>query len=374
MNIGVDAREIQNGVITGIGRSLENFIQYFNNNDLEHKLVLFSEKELPLYLNGNNKKIVLPECPRFIWDQWKLPKAMSSHNIDLFYSPYYKIPLISSIPIISQILDLMFLQHPPYKDKLMLCQKLYYEIFGKAFARKSLSIITDSKHAKNDIVNLWNVDPEKIVVIPIGLGDFYEPVSDKKLLDKIRKNFKLPEKFILYLGNFKPHKNVTSLVKAFKIIEKKFSEYKLVLAGTLDEHGIKIKDYVTRQGLETKIIFTNTVTERDHPEAILSMADLFVFPTLYEGFGLPPLEAMACGTPVVASNLTSVPEVVDDAGILVNPLDIREFSNAISDLLENPEKREQYSKKGLKRAERFKKKDTAGKLYEHIISKLQEIK
>jgi len=127
-------------------------------------------------------------------------------------------------------------------------------------------------------------------------------------------------------------------------------------------------------GLKDKVKFTDTIREQDFPEALLSLADLFVFPTLYEGFGLPPLEAMACGTPVVASNLTSVPEVIGDAGILVNPLDIGELSSAISYLIENTEKRDLYSKKGLKRARRFREKDTAGKLYEHLISLLEAIK
>jgi glycosyltransferase involved in cell wall biosynthesis len=267
----------------------------------------------------------------------------------------------------------MFLIHPDYKNNLTFNHKLYYAFFGKAFARKSLSIITDSEHAKNDIIKLWKVNPRKIFVIPLGLAKRYRPIENEKLLNQVKKRLKLPGKYILYLGNFKPHKNVPALIQAYKHIEKKFPDYKLVLAGTLDEHGIKTKDYVTSQGLKNKVLFTDTVREKDCPEAIYSMADLFVFPTLYEGFGLPPLEAMACGTPVVASNLTSVPEVIGDAGILVNPMAIEELSDAISGLLKSPEKQALYSEKGLKRAKRFREKDTAGKLYEHIISLLEEI-
>jgi len=374
MILGIDTREIQNGVVTGIGRSLANLINYFIKFDTKHTLILFSEKRLPVNFNGQVRQVNLNKCATFIWDQIKIPKALSEHSVDLFYSPYYKTPLLTNISIVSQILDLMFLNHPYYKNNLTVSQKLYYAIFGKAFARKSLSIITDSVHAKNDIIKLWRINPKKITVIPLGLADRYKPVTDKNLLNRIRSKLNLPQKYILYLGNFKPHKNVSSLIKAFKIVENKFPDYKLILAGTLDEHGIKTKDYVIRQDLKNKVLFTDTIREKDYPEAILSMADLFVFPTLYEGFGLPPLEAMACGTPVVTSNLTSVPEVIGDAGVLVNPLDIEELSGAISNLLEDPEKRAQYSEKGLKRAQKFREKDTAGKLYEHLISLLEGIK
>ena len=187
MNIGVDVREIQDGVITGIGRSLSNFIQYFGDNELKHKLFLFSEKELKIDRNTNIENIALKENSTFIWDQWKLPKSMKNCNIDLFYSPYYKIPLLSDIPTVGQILDLMFLIHPDYKNNLPISHKLYYAIFGRAFAKKSLSIITDSEHAKNDIIKLWNVNPQKIVVIPLGLAYRYRPVKDKQLLNQVRK-------------------------------------------------------------------------------------------------------------------------------------------------------------------------------------------
>jgi glycosyltransferase involved in cell wall biosynthesis len=374
MRIGIDAREIQNGVITGIGRSLANFIEFFRKNNKNHTLTLFSEKKFQYDIDDNIRQILIDPLPAFVWDQIKLATGLKANKIDLFYSPYYKVPLFTNIAVVNQILDLMFLRFPAYRKKLGIYGKLYYAVFGKAFANKSISIITDSEHAKMDIIRLWNIDQNKIVVIPLGLGNRYKPINNLELLNKVKKKFKLPDSFILYLGNFKPHKNVTSLVEAFKRIENLYSDYKLVLAGPLDRHGKNVRDVVSAKGLDEKVQFTDTIREEDYPEALLSLADVFVFPSLYEGFGLPPLEAMACGTPVVASNLTSVPEVIGDAGILVNPKNIEELSSAISYLLDNPEKRALYSKKGLQRAQRFKEEDTAGKLYEHIISLLEEIK
>jgi glycosyltransferase involved in cell wall biosynthesis len=373
MRIGVDAREIQDGVVTGIGRSLANFVHYFGEKETQHELVLFSEREIPIKFNGNITYIEIGAFSTFLWDQWKLAFALKVNSIDLFYSPYYKVPLITRVPIVNQILDLMFLVFPPYRKKLGFLGRSYYALFGKAFARKAISIITDSEHAKQDIIRLWMINPEKIAVIPLGVGNRYMPVKDIELLARVRSELGLPEKYILYLGNFKPHKNVGALIMAFKKIGGRFPEYKLVLAGPLDEHGRRIQDLVSTQGLAERVVFTGTIREKDHPEALLSMADLFIFPTLYEGFGLPPLEAMACGTPVITSNLTAVPEVIGDAGVMVNPLDVNELSEAMEGLLRDPEKRKKCSLKGLERSKIFSEDKTAGEIFRHIITLLEEI-
>ncbi|MDY6989127.1 MAG: glycosyltransferase family 1 protein [Thermodesulfobacteriota bacterium] len=373
MRIGVDAREIQDGVITGIGRSLANFIHYFGKHEKAHILVMFSEKTIPVPFQGNVRQVVIEASPTLVWDQWHLPMALKANHIDLFYSPYYKVPLSTRVPVVNQILDLMYLVFPAYRRNMGILGRLYYDTFGKAFTRKSMSIITDSKHARGDITRIWRVKPEKIAVIPLGVAGRYVPVNDEALLSQVRRRLGLPGRYILYLGNFKPHKNVVSLVLAFQRTHKSFPEYKLVLAGPLDSNGVEMQALVSKEGLHDRVVFTDTIREEDCPEALLSMADLFVFPTLYEGFGLPPLEAMACGTPVITSNLTAVPEVVGHAGVMVNPLDVEELSRAIAGLLEDPEKRALYSRKGLERSRLFSEEKTAGKIYQHIISLLEGI-
>lgn len=374
MRIGVDAREIENGVITGIGRSLANFIQYFSRHEKEHQLVLFSTKPIPTDPGRQIMSVTIGPCATFLWDQVQLARAIKRNSIDLFYSPYYKMPLLTKIPVVSQILDLMFLVFPPYVKSIGAFGRLYYAIFGRAFARKSVGIITDSDHAKGDIVRLWGIQPEKITVIPLGVGKRYRPVSDPAVLAEVRKKNNLPEKYILYLGNFKPHKNVETLVKAFKIIEKNHIPYMLVLAGPLDENGRRIRALVADQGLSDRVMFTGTIRESDCPEAILTMADVFVFPTLYEGFGLPPLEAMACGTPVISSNRTAVPEVVQDAGIMVDPLDAEQLGRAIADLLDHVEKRKVCARKGLERARLFQEENTAGKIHQYLLCRLEDFR
>lgn len=362
MRIGVDAREIQDGMLTGIGRSLFNFIKYFNDNEFEHKLVLFSERKLKINFKNNSENVVLKKCPTFIWDQFKLPRALKSEKINLFYSPYYKIPLLTNIPVISQVFDLMFLVHPAYKSKLTVLQKFYYTFFGKAYAKKSRKIITDSEHAKNDIIRLWNIDSQKIVVIPLGIENCYHPVKDVRLLKEVKEKLKLPEKYILYFGNFKPHKNVSYLLEAYSGLPSAIKkEYKLVLGGNKDSHCIKLEKHAKQLEIENNIIFTGFIFEDDLP-TLYSAASLFIFPSLYEGFGLPPLEAMACGTPVIASNATSLPEVVGDAGILVDPHNVNDLNKAILKILSDKGLKTRLRQKGLSRVKQFPIHRTASEI------------
>ena len=370
MRLGVDGREIQDGVVTGIGRSLANFISYFAGHESTHELILFAEKSLPIELSSRCRELIIPALPTFYWDQWKLVRHLRENRIDLFYSPYYKLPLLSPIPSINQVLDLMYLVFPPYVQDLGVLKRMYYATLGRAFSLKAINIITDSEHARKDIVRLWKINPGKITIIPLGVADRYTPVRDKGICSKVRKKFNLPERYILYLGNFKPHKNVVSLVEAFSVIKQEIKDIKLVLAGPLDAHGQTIQNRVAAAGLSEDVVFTDVIQEEDLPEVILSMAELFVFPSLYEGFGIPPLEAMACGTPVVASDRTAIPEVVGNAGLLVNPQNIYKLGQAILSLLKNQNLHSTYAEKGLKRAAQFRKEQTAGELYRHILKLL----
>jgi len=373
MRLGVDAREIQDGVVTGIGRSLANFVAYFSAHETRHELVLFAERKLPMRIEKPCREVIIPGGATFYWDQCQLARQLKKNGIDLFYSPYYKLPLLSPIPAINQILDLMYLVYPVYRRDLGILGRSYYATVGRACAGKAINIITDSEHAKGDIVRLWKVKPEKITVIPLGLADRYIPVSDRERHAQVRKKFALPERYLLYLGNFKPHKNVVSLVRAFAAIRERIEGWKLVLAGPLDGHGEKLRRQVSDLGLDKDVVFTGTIREEDQPEALLSLADVFVFPSLYEGFGIPPLEAMACGTPVVAAKLTAIPEVVGDAGLLVDPLNIDELAGATLSLLKDRDLHGRHAARGLARAEQFRGEQTAGRLYRHIIQHLEAV-
>jgi glycosyltransferase involved in cell wall biosynthesis len=371
MQLGLDARELSGGLRTGIGRSLANFIRYFGDNDTRHRLVLFAEDALPLTLPENIELVRVQSAPTQYWDQVLLPGALKTSGIDLFYSPYYKIPLAARIPVVSQIFDLMFLEFPFYKQSLTLRQKAYYTLFGRLCAARSISIITDSQHAKHAIMRIWKIRPQKISVIQPGLAKRFQPVTDRSRLEKVQQKFGLPDKYILYLGNFKPHKNVDTLIEAFALIADQFKDHFLVLAGHLENHIAQLKAKLTAHDLKRRVVLTGPIDESDCPEAVLTLAEIFVFPSLYEGFGLPPLEAMACGTPVVASKATSLPEVLGDAGLLVDAADPHELARAMALLLQDAGLRKSQSLKGFSRAANFREEHTTAKLYQHILQLLE---
>ena len=371
MRLGLDAREISGGLRTGIGRSLANFIRYFGDTDARHTLILFAADEPPLTLPENIEFVRVKSAPTPYWDQILLPQAIKNSRIDLFYSPYYKIPLAARAPVVSQIFDLMFLDFPVYKQSLTLWQKTYYALFGRLCAARSISIITDSQHAKHAIIRLWKVMPQKISVIQPGLANRFQPVTDRSRLRHVQQKFGLPDKYILYFGNFKPHKNVDTLIEAFALISARFKDHYLVLAGHLANHRGRLNAKLAAHHLNQRVVLTGPVEESDGPEALLTLAEIFVFPSLYEGFGLPPLEAMACGTPVVAANATSLPEVLGDAALLVDAANPRELAHAMALLLQDAGMRKALSLKGLARVAVFRQAHTTAKLYQHLIQLLE---
>jgi glycosyltransferase involved in cell wall biosynthesis len=373
MNIGVDAREIQFGVVTGIGRSLANFIKFFCECERVHRLVLFSERPIPINFSGPVHCVVVHSVGTLAWDQVSLLKSLRSNCIKLFYSPYYKVPLAAAMPVVNQVLDLMYLLFPEYRSDLSLAAKIYYAVFGRLYCLKSMNIITDSAHAKGDIIQKWKVRPSKVTIVPLGVSNRYRPITNVDTLENVRRRLKLPDKYILYLGNFKPHKNVETLIRAFKKISSSIPDYYLVLAGPLDERGNLIRKLVEMEGIGRRVRFTGTIKEDDCPEAIYSLATLFVFPSLYEGFGLPPLEAMACGVPVVASNLTAIPEVVGDAGLMVDAKDAGALGDSVLRMLGDGDLRRDFIQRGLRRSRMFSEEKTAGALYQHLRRLYEDI-
>ena len=364
MKIGIDAREIQNGVYTGIGRPLANFLKYFGSLNTDDRCVLFSAQKIPLNFNGQIKNVVIPEKYTFLWDQWTLPQAIRREGVELFYSPYYKIPLMLSCKSVSAILDLMYLEFKPYRKALSPAARFYYKTFGRVFAHKADKILTCSQYSKNDIIRLYGVDAGKIEVIPLSVGDIYRVDKNPELLSEARKRWGIRGRYLLYVGNFKPHKNIPAIIDAFQKIYSRYPDLQLVLAGPKEFTYSACLAKVNQYQLHQRVIFLGKVTEQDQPHFLYNGAEAFVMPTLYEGFGLPPAEAMACGVPVIASNTTSIPEVVRDAGILIDPLDIEAIAEAMKKILDNPGLKEDLVRKGLSYIQEYNSTKLSAQTYD----------
>jgi glycosyltransferase involved in cell wall biosynthesis len=368
MRLGIDGREIQNGVFTGIGRPLADFLTYFSQQTDDNSCVLYSEKKIPLNFGLRVTNRIIPNCYRPYWEQVKLPQAIEYDNIDVFYSPHYKIPLKNKCIKISAIMDLMHLGFETYRQKLGPFRLAYYATAGRIFTRHTDRILTCSENSKRDIINIYNVKPSKIEIIPLGVNSIYRPEKSQTKIEILKNKYGIIGKYLLYVGNFKPHKNVMGIIKAFKSVLVEHRDISLVLGGPKTDGYEKIATSVKEMGLKNRVIFTGKISETDEPHLLYSGAEIFVFPSFYEGFGIPPLEAMACGTPVIASNVASLPEVVGDAGILVNPRHADDIAQAMRQILNNPQLRQTMIDKGLERAKLFNEKIIAGKLYSFIKS------
>ncbi len=359
MRLGIDAREIQNGIYTGIGRPLANFLEYFAGLDNDDTCVLFSSQKILLDFGPKVKNAVISEKITFLWDQWQLPQALRQEHIEVFYSPYYKMPLLKPCPTVSAILDLMYLSFKPYYRQLPVFKKLYYAIFGRLYAWRADQILTCSKYSMGDILRIWGVDANKIKLIPLSLGNNYRPQPGQSPVQG---------RYILYVGNFKLHKNVSMLLEAFGEIAGSFPDLKLVLAGPHEHTYQQLVETVQNKGLQGRVLFLGKISEEDHPQNLYSGAEVFVMPSLYEGFGLPPLEAMACGVAVVASNATSIPEVIKDAGILVDPTDAHAMADAITKVLTNQGLKDKMIEQGLKRSREYESLKISAQMYEFLKS------
>lgn len=370
MIIGIDAREIQEGIYTGIGRALDVFLEYFAGQNDEHRVILFSAKPVNKKYGKRVTNITATEKITFLWDQYTLPRLIKKHPVDLFYSPYYKIPLFCSVPCVSSIYDLIYLNCDYYRKEIGLFSKIYYYTIAKRMAHRAKRIVTISEFSKSDTIKAYHVDAGKIDVIYLAVDPVFRRETNTEKIERIKQKYAISGNYCLYVGNFKPHKNVDTLILAFSKILKKLPDLKLVLSGGKGSHLDKLLKTSDDSGITANIRTTGRISI-DEQVLLYSGASVLVMPSLYEGFGYPPLEAMACGTPVVSSSAASLPEIVGDAGILVQPENADTMADAMIKILESPDFAKELSEKGVKHAENFTNENTSGKLYE-LLKKVGE--
>jgi glycosyltransferase involved in cell wall biosynthesis len=333
LKIGLDAREFQKGnLVTGIGRYLLNFLEFVTVNKPDYEFVLFCNQHTEVDLESPNlKKIMIPEFLTFWWDQVQLPLSLRREKIDVFLTPYFKAPLFSPGRLVVIIHDLIPLLYEAYRNPGRIPNRIYFKNLAGMAVRNADRIITISQHSKKDIMKVFGVPEEKIAVITLAADRVFRQI-DYGLSDVLSK-YQIDGNFIFYFGNFKPHKNVRALIEAYhKFPDQIKEEYRLVLGGKKDRCAQALIELSQNLGLEDRVLFTDFVPKEDLPY-LYNAAEVFVFPSLYEGFGLPPLEAMACGTPVIAFKIASLPEVIGDAGILLDPCGPDELAETIVGLL-----------------------------------------
>ena len=370
MKIGIDIRELEHGKMTGIGRYLVNVISYINSHS-QHQLFLYGNQYTDIFIEKERVIVrIKKENLTLWWDQVILPKLVNEDRIDIFFSPYIKGPIRINCPLVVTMHDFLFLIFPEYNNWNHRVKNILFKYMAAWVGRRAKLILTDSTYSSSDIQTVLKIDHSKIKVLPIGVSESYKPIQDRSTLEKVMSQYDIDFPYIYYLGNFKPHKNVEGLIKAFAKLDQDLKEkYILVLGGKPDKWIEKRKHLVKELEIEKKTKFIGYVAEKDMP-ALYSGAEIFVFPSYYEGIGLPPLESMACGTAVVVSNRTSIPEVVGDAGFLIDPQNIDDISMTIDKLLRNDKLRCNIEQKGLIRSELFRSDDICKKLLNILESEV----
>ena len=363
MRIAIDARKLRD---YGIGTYVRNLLRHLARIDHTTEYVVLcreADRETVGEL-GENFRGVPERSPGYsVREQVTIPRDLRRERADLFHAPHYVLPPFTPCRSVVTIHDCIHLRFPQYVHRL-----------GYAYARTSLwlathrsnRIVTVSEASKRDILSYFNVPPEKIDVIYNGIDERFSTPPPEEDVARVRERYQLNDPFILYAGNVKPHKNIERTIEAFYLLRRsgEFEQVKLLIIGDEVAKYAALRHAVHRHKLHKYVRFFGFVPDRTL--AILyRLSAVFVFPSLYEGFGLPPLEAMASGTPVITSNVSSLPEVVGDAALLVDPLQPEEIAEAMRRVLTDPALRDDLAARGLERARHFS--------WERSIRRVREI-
>lgn len=359
MKIAIDARGISWYRGTGIGTYTNNLVNSLLKIDKENVYNLYWSGDNFNNFKKNNSKIIMTSNKHHrFFEQYYFPYNLDYEKVDIYHVPQNGIGLNSYIHCkrVVTIHDLIPFLMPDTVGRGYLLKFLKQM---PSIIERSDAIITVSEWSKKDILRFFPIDPNKIYVTPLATDLKYRVLNKTKCKNVIYKKYNINSPFILYIGGFSPRKNVKMLVKAFKETCKDLPiDYKLVIVGSYKNEGNEVLKLVEDLNLSSNVIFTGFVDEIDLP-LFYNACNLFVYPSLYEGFGLPPLEAISCGAPTIASNTTSIPEVLENCGVLINPNKISELRDSIGKVLTNNKLRDEMIQNGLKRSKEFSWDKTA---------------
>lgn len=326
-----------------------------------------SKKYLGMFPNSKEKAVpVFHPLFRIAWDYFMLPKALKKDRIELvhYFKPAttpFKKPLS-----IATMYDVIPLLHPETQTKIQLA---YWKKQLPLVAKTCDHLITISESAKNDIVNLLNISPDKITVTPLGVDEKFKRADEEKI-NAIKEKYSLNSPFFLFVGTIEPRKNIAKLIKAFDSIADQVP-HELVITGKWGWKFDDVKEALGNARSKDKIKILSYVDGVDLVP-LYSAADVFVFPSLYEGFGLPVLEALACGVPVITSNVSSLPEAVGENGILINPESEEGIAQSMLKLAQDEALKKDLSQKGTEWAKNFTWEKTAEetlKVYDKVLGR-----
>jgi glycosyltransferase involved in cell wall biosynthesis len=314
MKIAFDLRRIGN---PGIGRYMKCLAESVIAQTPEHEYLLILPPGSERLVDAPNaQKLCIGLKYYSFREQFELPQILSRHKVNLLHSPHFLLPLMRPCPAVATIHDVIYMACP--EDLPSFSGRLYYRAMMTACSRMATRIITDSEHSKNEIIPYLRADLAKIDVVYPAVDQFFQCPANPEQIASVRSKFGINSDYILCVGIYKPRKNHAGLLKAFRLLLKGGVQSHLVIAGPMGEGRSVLKRLAAELGVTDQIVFTGFVHDADL-RALYSDARVYVCPSLYEGFGFTVLEAMACGTPVVCSSATSLPEVAGKAALYFDP-------------------------------------------------------
>ncbi|WP_078412227.1 glycosyltransferase family 4 protein [Priestia abyssalis] len=366
LTVGLDLRVLNNKYRTGVGRYAYKLTQELLKYTSEKYIPITNFKDENIRYNGRLKSDIFNLSRSNIEQGNKLLSLIGdAENIDVLFSPYYPIPQSRNFKGVICINDLIPLKYPEFFNDYNVHS--FFNTKIRKVARNVDHIITPSNSTKNDILNYFrNINENKISVIP--LASFLSKEVNYKDESKILNKFKVNKPYMLSVCTIEPRKNLARTIKAYQAFRKKYKEpIQLVLVGSLGWKYSDILDQINNCEFKEDVIMTGFISDKE-VVVLYQNAELFVYASIYEGFGLPVIEAMSCGVPVVTSNVSSLPEVGGDSVVYCNPLEVESIALAIEKILFSPSLKKELQMKGFRRAKTFSWENTARKTREVFIN------
>lgn len=359
MKIGIEGQRLFRQKKHGMDIVALELVRRLTKFDQENEYIVFvkDDDDKNCIQESNNLKIkILPSASYPVWEQLILPKAVKEAQCDLLHCTSNTAPVFTRIPLITTIHDIIYL------EKVTLFSKggTNYQRFGNMYRRfivppvahKSSRVVTVSEFEKDNIEKVLQLG-NKLSVIHNGVGEHFRRIDDTEELTKIRKKYKLPQRYIFFLGNTDPKKNTANVLKSFALYQQKYNDDLHLVMPDYDEKILLelLRDTVKPE-IRNKIVMTGYVSNTELP-AIINQSCIMLYPSLRESFGIPILEGMACGVPVITSTTSSMPEIAGDAALMIEPSDPVAITHAMERILANPVLAAELSAKGIERAKAF---------------------
>ncbi|MCS6882336.1 MAG: glycosyltransferase family 1 protein [Oscillochloridaceae bacterium] len=345
----------------GISHYVEQVLIQLGQIDRSNRYSVYTTRGLDRRALGlpDNFRVIPSRLPtinprvRIPWEQLLAPMLLRRSGADLFHGVHSVVPIACPVPSVVTVHDLAFIRFP---QTFRAYNRIYLDLATRLSVRRAARVLVVSEHTRREVIGLLGVPPERVVVTPNAVREHFRP-PDPAALEVFRARKGLPERFVLYVGTLEPRKNLTTLLEAYAMVARDRAAPLLVGGGKGWMYDA-VFQRLEALGLHERVRFVGYLDEEELP-LWYAAATVFVFPSIYEGFGMPPLEAMACGAPVVASNTSSLPEVVGDAGLTVSPYDPAALAAAIRRLLDDADLRQELRERGFRQARAFSWRVTA---------------